>query len=374
MNLRQFQSVFRHYLDARVTVQLVSSPGLGKSETVENSVIEFSKADGEEWGLCTLMAAALTPPDVLGYLVPGKRKMAVAGPNGQTVYEEIPVSEFTMPPWMMSNDGRPMNSFKRGIIFLDEWDKVDPDTKRALAQVLLRGEAGNWHVHSGIGVVTAANRAQDRSGSTKEYDFIINRRAELHIVPDPDAWEQWATKNGVGPLYVAFAKRNTQIVFEGRVPDKQEPFCTPRSLVMLSRLLRGMENSIGMLPIEDERQHAMITEMTSGLIGPAAANHFMTWCKMKSEVPDFETIVKHPDTTEIPSKPDAKMLVAYDCAFRVTAETVAQVVDYCLRLPPDMQLVFGAAAIRRDHKLLASKPFISKFLPKNAGLIGLMTT
>ncbi len=368
MNLTQFASIARHYLDSRITVQLVSAPGLGKSDTVEGLVEEYSRRDGFEWGLCTIMAAALTPPDVLGYLVPGKR--IVTGNDG--VDEEVAVSEFTMPPWMMSNKGRPMNSYKRGIVFFDEWDKVDPDTKRALAQVILKGVAGNWFVHDGIGVMTAANRAEDRSGSTKEYDFIINRRAEIHIIPDVNAWEMWATRNEVDPLFIAFAKRNVDIVFSGKVPEKQGPYCTPRSLVMLSSLFSKLMDKSGALPVDDEKMLSLMTEMASGLIGMAAADHFLTWCRMKTEVPDFEAIVKNPLGTDIPKKPDGKMLVAYDCAHRVTPETADAVVGYAMRLPPDFQITFGAAAVRRNFRLLTVPAFRQKFIPNNSGLLALV--
>lgn len=374
MNLMTFKSVLRHYLDARVTVQLVSAPGLGKSETVENAIAEFAKADGFEWGICTIMAASLTPPDVLGYLVPSKRKMLVPGNGGAMVEQEIPTSEFTMPPWMMSNDGRPMNSFKRGIVFLDEWDKVDPDTKRALAQVVLKGTAGNWFVHEGIGIVTAANRSEDRSGSTKEYDFIINRRAEVQIQPDVNAWEDWAVRHGIDPMYIAFAKRNVQIVFSGKVPDKQGPYCTPRSFVMLANLLAGFQDKSGGLPLDNERQSSIITEMASGLIGAAEANQFMTWCKMKTELPDFDEIVKNPAKAPVPGKPDGKMMVAYDCAHRSTVDNIDAVITYVLRLPPDFQLTYGAAAIKRNARLLSTQAITDRFIPENTALIGLITS
>jgi len=373
VNLRTFRSVLRHYLDARVAVQLISAPGLGKSETVEDSVEQFAREDGHPWGLCTIMAACLTPPDVLGYLVPSSRKINVAGPGGRMVEQTIQTSEFTMPPWLMSNSGEPMNSYKRGLIFFDEWDKVDPDTKRALAQVVLKGVAGNWAAHEGIGIVTAANRAEDRSGSTKEYDFIINRRAEIHIVPDVDSWEDWAVRHGIDPLYTAFAKRNIDVVFSGKVPDKQGPYCTPRTLVMMSHLLSRFADKHGSLPVDDQKQRSIMSEMASGLIGAPAANHFLTWCQMKTEVPDFETIVANPETAEIPKKPDGKMLVAYDCAHRLTEATADKVVTYALRLPKDFQLTFGAAAIKKNFKMLAHPAFMDRFTPENAGLIGLVS-
>jgi hypothetical protein len=364
MNLQQFAARARRYLDARITIQLISAPGLGKSETIEGLIEKLSAEDGKKWGLGTHLAASFTPPDVLGYLVPTKREML----DGSLV----DTSDFTMPPWLLSNEGRPMNEYERGIVFFDEWDKVEPDTKRALAQVLLRGQVGRWGLHPGIGVMTAANRPEDRSGSTKEYDFIINRRAEVHIIPDVNSWEDWAVRREIDPLGIAFAKRNVDVVFSGKVPDKQGPYCTPRSFVMMLNLLKPYLSGSGM-PLDDKQEMSLITEDCSGLVGAPAANQFLTWCSMRTEVPDFETIIKDPANVEIPKKPDGKMLVAYDCAHRCTPENADKVITYALRLPKEFQITFGAAAVKRNFRLLATKAFMQRFTPENAGLVGLVS-
>jgi hypothetical protein len=371
MNLTQFKRELRHYIDAGITVQMISPPGLGKSDSIDQAVADYNKAEGPgTWGISTVMLATYTPPDLLGYLMPGKQ--VVTNADGSS--SEMRVSEFTMPPWMMSDEGRPMISYPRGIVFFDEWDKADPDVKRAAAEILLKGRAGKWRLpRDRFAVVTASNRAQDRSGSTKEYDFVINRRAEVHIQPDIASWEDWAVRNSIVPLFVTFAKKHPGIVFEGKVPDVQGPFCTPRTLVMASNLLQGKFDSKGALPLDDERQEAMMTEMLTGLIGAPAANQLLTWCKLKTDVPDFDDIVKNPLGTEIPGKPDAKMLVAYECAHRCTQENSGAVIDYALRLPKEFQITFGAAAIKRDHRLLAAKAFKDKFIKQNASLIQLIS-
>lgn len=372
MNLTQFRSRLRGYLDAGVAVQLISAPGLGKSETVVGAVEQFSQQDGFEWGIATILAAALTPPDVMGYLVPTQKKLV----NAAGVEEVANVSEFTMPPTMMADSGLPINSYKRGVIFLDEWDKIEPDTKRCLANFILTGTAGQHSVHEGIGFVLAANRPEDRSGSTKEYDFIINRRAEIHIRPDVKAWEDWAVRKSIPPLFIAFAVRNPEVTFSGRVPEKQGPYCTPRSLVMASNLMQHSgfidPRTSQFVGLDDESTETVINEMLSGLIGAPATNALLTWARMKTEVPEFEQIVQDPKGAFIPDRPDAKMLVAYDMAHRVDEETVGKVIDYALRLPKEFQLVFGTAAVKRNFRLLQTKAFMEKFIPENQGIIALV--
>lgn len=372
MNLTQFRHHFRAYLDAGVAVQLVSAPGLGKSETIADAVRSFSERDGFEWGLCTILAAALTPPDVMGYLVPSSAETT----NSHGEKETVATSVFTMPPTMLSDTGRPINEYQRGVIFLDEWDKIEPDTKRCLANFILTGTAGQHSVHEGIGFVLASNRPEDRSGSTKEYDFIINRRAELHIRPDVKAWEDWAVRHDVPPLFTAFAVRNAEVVFSGRVPEKQGPYCTPRSLVMSANLMTkgGFidPRTSQFIGLEDEGTETIVNEMLTGLLGAAATNALLVWARMKTEVPEFDVIVAQPKKAFIPERPDAKMLVCYDMAHRVTVQNTNAVIEYVLRLPKEMQLVFGLAAVKRNAKLLATAAMMDRFIPENQGLIALV--
>lgn len=368
MNLEQFSRIARRYVDKGITVQLYSPPGVGKSQVVEALVEQWSKDDGFEWGFGVAMLATYTPSDLLGYLVPADSEVT----NHKGEKEHVRVSEFTMPPWMRSVDKKPLNAYRRGVLFLDEYDKADPDVKRASAELLLNGGVGDHQLHGGIGIITAANRKDDRSGSTKEFDFVINRRAEIHIQPDVAAWENWAYRNNVPALFVGFAKRNPGIVFEGKIPEKQGPFCTPRSFVRLSELLSGMEGADGYLTVGAEADEAMMLEMASGMIGDAAANAFVTWVKMRTEVPDFEDIIKDPEGAMIPAKPDAKAMVCYDMAFRMTAENCAAVVTYARRLPAEFQVTFGACAIKRDHRAISYAAFRTEFVKKNTALLNMI--
>jgi hypothetical protein len=370
MYLNQFKQRARMYLDKGITVELRSAPGIGKSETIVQLVEEYSQRDGFQWGLAVAMLATYTPPDLLGYLVPDNRMVTQL--DGTEVATKV--STFTMPPWMLSVEGKPLNSYKRGILFLDEYDKADPDVKRASAEILLNGGVGSWQLHDGIGVIAASNRSEDRSGSTKSYDFVINRRAEIDIQPDVGAWEDWAVRAGVHPFFVAFAKRNPEVVFSGKVPDKQGPFCTPRSLVNLSRLFEGIMTPEGQFQISGKGEEMMALEMATGMIGAAASAHLVTWMKLRTETPDFADIVKDPANTKIPAKPDGVMMVCYDMAHRVDVTTIAPVVEYAMRLKPEFQITFGAAAIKRDHRLIAAPAMRDKFIKANTSLINLINS
>jgi len=229
-------------LDSGVSIELVSAPGRGKSEFVRDTIAALSKRDGKQWGFATCFLATMTPSDLMGYMVPGMR-------------DGVKVSEFTMPPWMLTVDGKRVDQFERGILFLDEFGQGEADVKRASAELLLNRQLGPWKLPDGWSVIAATNRAKDRSGVTKSFDFVINRRAEINITDDLQSWEDWAFSHGVDPTVITFANQNPQIVFSDGVPDKQGPWCTPRSLVMADQT----EENVG---IDDD------LHLFAGVIGP----------------------------------------------------------------------------------------------------------
>jgi hypothetical protein len=353
LTIKQAKTVLPIYLDAKISVELQSSPGQAKSEGVAQLVAELSARDGFEWGFQTLMLATQTPNDLLGFMTPQRKQI-----DGQEYY----VSDYTMPPWMLTNKGKPVSAHKRGILFLDEYGQGEPDVKRASAELLLNRRLGPWALPDGWSVIAASNRSTDRSGVTKAFDFVINRRALIDIVPDLDGWTEWAVTAEVMPLTIAFANSNPHIVFSGEVPEKQGPWCTPRSLVMADRLLQRMaqDGALADTPIAN----AMVT----GLIGPAAAAQYFSFVRLEQEMPKFETIVANPDGVKVPDRPDAQMLICYNLAHRVDEDTAGPVATYLDRFPKEFGVTFIKAATQRNYKLL-STPAFRKWCSENASLI-----
>lgn len=346
MNFNELRGCFRSLLDSGISVELISPPGRGKSTFINDAVARESAADGEEWGLSTLFLATQTPPDLIGYIMKGERDFG----NGA-----VAVSEPTMPGWMITRSGKPVHAYKRGILFLDEYGQGEADVKRASAELLLNRQLGPWRLPDGWSVIAASNRSNDRSGVTKSFDFVINRRIEINITDDITAWEAWALENSVDPLAVSFAVQNPHIVFSDGVPEKQGPWCTPRSLVMLMTALDRMRDSDGKLVIS-----GVTHEISAGMIGKAATAQLMAHIKLGHELPDFDDIVSKPEKVKVPSKPDAQMIVAYSVAARVSKDTLPPVLTYMGKLPKEFLVTFANATIKRDPSLL-SAPAMLKF-------------
>jgi hypothetical protein len=262
---------------------------------------------------------------------------------------------------MLTRDGKPVTAYKRGILFLDEYGQGDADVKRASAELLLNRRLGPHKLPDGWVVVAASNRDKDRSGVTKSFDFVINRRCEIDIQPDLQAWTEWANTSGVMPLTIAFANQNPHIVFSDTVPEKQGPWCTPRSLVMADRIL-------SIMTADNELPDASASELVAGVIGAAAVAQYFSFVALEREMPKFEDIVASPDKVRVPDRPDAQMLVCYSLAHRVEDDTIAPVVQYIDRFPKEFGVTFVKAATQRNYKLITT-PAFRKWCSDNSALM-----
>ena len=94
--------------------------------------------------------------------------------------------------------------------------------------------------------------------------------------------------------------QNPTLVFADEVPEKQGPWCTPRSLVMHDRIMQVKHNRLGVYPDD-----AKTIESAMGLIGPTAAQYFAFVRLEQCETLGLESIVRDPQGAKLPTKPDS---------------------------------------------------------------------
>lgn len=351
MKLATFYKNSTSFYKSGKSIYLRSAPGRGKTTTIIAARQRIAQDLGINFGLVLISGPLLTPADAVGYLVPKH-------------YEDGHVeSVYTDPFWWRTTDGKRLEEYQGGIIFVDEADKMDVDVKKVIGEMALSGRCGPHVLPPGWVVWMAGNRQGDRSGSTKELDHLINRRFEIDVTDDLKGWEEWAIKNGVHHTLVKFAIDNPQIVFSQELPKEQGPFCTPRSLVNTGELLDTMGGNTGTLPSNDEA-----VEVAAAGIGKAAAAQLFVQIRLDSQLPDFDTVVKNPGTAKLPSAPDAQMLACYKYANHVDTQTLAPVIQYIERMPADFAATFAKAACTRV-RMFAAHPAMMDWTKRNNTLM-----
>lgn len=357
MNLTEIERHLTRWYRDGVSVHLESEPGVGKSSIMAAAPQIVGSKLGLNLGIVVVNGAMLTPMHVLGFGVVRH-------------HENWSQMIFTDPFFMTTDEGKRLTEYDGGWIFVDESDKADTDVKKVLGEGALSGRFGPHRLPPGWRVWTAGNRAQDRSGSTKELDHLINRRKRINVTPSVTALIDWMNRNGALPVTKTFVETYPNVVFSGGVPEKQGPWATPRSMMLVDRTLQFIIEDYGAIPDEE-----FVVEEIDGLIGSAATAQFMAHVRLELKLPKFEQIIADPTGTEVPGPdaPDARMLVAYNVAHRVTKETVAKAIAYIKRLPDPFAVTFMKAMATRAPMLLLT-PEAQAWGKENRTLMTLMHT
>jgi len=350
MNLNTVLTRLPYWYQAGMSIDLESAPGRGKSTTIEAAPKVIGEKLSKNLGLVVTNGANLTVMDVVGYGVPKHQ-------------DNRTVMVFSDPFFAITTEGKHWSEYDGGILFVDERDKMETDVKKILGEARLSGRFGPHKLPPGWLLWTAGNSSKHRSGSTKELDHEINRTLKIHITDDLESWNDWAAKNGVSALTLAFANQNVHIVFTDGVPEKQGPWCTPRSLCAADRYLQQFRDKDGFLPDDPT-----LVEEIQGIIGDGAAAQYFSFIRLEREMPKYSTIINDPDKAKFPEKPDAIMLVCYNLAHRVKKEEAAAVIRYVERGPKEFAVTFAKAACGRDPSLVQT-PAFGKWAMQNSSLM-----
>lgn len=336
-----------------VATEFVSGPGMGKSAIHEQAAAELSVELSKPVWFAPFFLSTVEQPDVRGFGVP-------------TADREF--MQYTKAPWMPGNGvgyvaeaGKVRKMTKEdpipevGILCLDEFGQASADVRKPAAELLLKRQVGESRLPANYIVTACSNREEDRSGVQRSLAFIDNRRMQIRIEPNLDAWVNWAEKMAVDPMAIAFARTKPGTVFSDKVPEKPGPFCTPRSLVMLSTL-------IGQLDM------ATFTECACGLIGEGAAGEFVAFLRVAEQLPKFEDIIAAPDKVAVPSRPDASYAAMQMIAHRVSEDTAVAAFKYLSRMPKEFQVAGLRGTFNRVPQIVRSQDF-AVWLRENKQLV-----
>lgn len=347
-----------HEKQIYVAAELVSGPGMGKSDINKQAACEMSVEMDQPVAYIPFFLSTVESPDVRGFGIPTKPD--TAGARHRMVYTEA--------PWMPGGDsgfiadkgelrrakaGDPIPAL--GILNLDEFRQAGLETQKPAAELFLNRRVGESHLPEGFIVTACSNRETDRSGVQRELAFITNRRMVIKIEPNLDAWVNWAEKNVVHPLCIAFARFKPSTVFADTIPEKSGPFCTPRSMVMLSQLI-------------GELDMATFTEAACGTIGDGAASEFVAFLRVAEELPKFEDIIADPTGVAVPKRPDASYAAMQMLAHRIDDKSARAAFTYLKRMGREFQVAGLRGTFNRVPSLVRTPDF-ANWLRDNKELV-----
>lgn len=202
----------RAALEAGVSVLLRGHPGVGKSALAAELAADM------DLPLHDIRLAQCEPAEIGGVYFPDRERQELS---------------LLPPTWVREVCSKP------GFIFLDEINAAVTRLHQAAAyQIVLERRVGPFRFHPGTVVMAAGNLEEDRAIVSPLSSALNNRFAHFRMRIDLQGWLQWALRQGISPIILAYMRAHAvagpRLLYDN---DGSDAFPTPRSWEMASRLL-----------------------------------------------------------------------------------------------------------------------------------------
>jgi len=319
------------FLDSWITqgntkpVVLWGAPGIGKSAVVKGL------AETLEYEFLDVRLSQFDPVDLRG--VPSVE-------NG--------ITRWNTPSWLP----RVETHGEKGLLHFDELFLAPPSVKNAAYQLLHERELGDYRLPEGWIVLVSSNRPEDKAGlvgGTFDSALVNKFATHFEIVPDVNAWAEWALENDVLPELIAFIRFRPELLHEfadGGIPKGTVAYATPRSLVATSDIIKlGLSATLEQAAIE-------------GSIGNAVASELAGFLHIVRTLPDVNGILRDPDGADVPNETSTLYALASLLGKRADEDTFPAVVRYLSRTSEEFAILAVSIATSRDPDLKETKTYV----------------
>ncbi len=177
---------------------------------------------------------------------------------------------------------------EKGILVLDEITSAPKSVRTAVYQLLdSKRSIGNYKLPPGWLVVGLGNGEDDGGDFQGLEGNLINRGSCFRVVPEVQIWKEWASRNNINPMVMAFLSFDTSMLHNYNPDMGPEPFASPRSWKGVSDELNYNEKIGQPFDPDDFDLYTIV----GGNVGEHAANKFVAFYKYKRALIDPQDIL-----------------------------------------------------------------------------------
>jgi hypothetical protein len=160
---------------------------------------------------------------------------------------------------------------------------------------------------------------------------------------DAEEWLTWAQKCQIASEVIAFIRFRPQLLhaFDSQKDDKAFP--TPRSWEFVSRIMN--------------RQSIPDLELIAGVVGEGAAAEFCGFLRIYHNLPDPETLLRAPETAEVPDDPATLYAICELLSQRTDLSNLPRIMTYTKQLPPEFSVMLVRDAARINSAIVQTPDF-----------------
>jgi hypothetical protein len=230
------------------------------------------------------------------------------------------------------------------LVLIDEFPQCVPAIQNGYSQLLIEKIIGEVELPKGSFVAATGNRREDKAATHNTPRHIDSRVVELNVELDHAGFLDWAMKNKLHKMVVAFGNFRPGCLFNFDPKTIQGPYACYRTWEYASDLLK--QNP----PL------SLIDELLSGVLGSAVVGEFMAFRTTYLNLPNAKEILQDPENAELPSEPGTLYALSSAIAYAVDDSTADNFVTLADMLPIEYAAVmikttqYQFPAIKKNKK------------------------
>jgi hypothetical protein len=215
-----------------------------------------------------------------------------------------------------------LSSPKPKVILLDEFMKSPKLLQVIFTRMMLERCVGDTPLPKGSIVFATSNNSSDGVGDS----MLAHAGNRVCIVkmdkPNDEAWLPWATENGISALVRSWVSMNKRCLKSYTQSGQEDnPFIFNPSKSMLSFVSpRSLAKADVIVKVRDALGENATLAALAGTVGASAAGSMSAFFSIEKQLPDFEAIIKSPDTIDVPTDNAAILMVIFNGVDSITTQ------------------------------------------------------
>lgn len=317
LTLKQVKPFIYRCIKANIVPYMCSHAGLGKS-TLARQIAKECNAEFID----VRLASDIDPIDMSGF---------PAIVEGKATYIQFD---------MFPTEDTPLPKGKAGwVLMLDELSSCPRSIQTAAFKIILDRMVGQKKLHPKVRIIAAGNLATSNAHVNSMSTALQSRMAHFEIVVSAPDWIDWARENQVDSRVISFIDWRKNLLHNFDPKHSDFTFPCPRTIVMLSDLIKGEE-----VTVED-------APLIESVVGKGFSTEFRTYLNYFSLIPKLTDILRDPLNTPVPDGAGMCYATSSMLCEELTKDNATVLMQYIIRLNIEFQLMCLKTACKRDIDL-----------------------
>jgi hypothetical protein len=234
-----------------------------------------------------------------------------------------------------------------GVIVLEELAQASTHHQTWAAGFILERQTPTFKLDPQVRIIVTGNRAEDRAGAKPLLTHLANRLTMIDLDDSVDDWTDWAMRNGVDPMLVAFIRLRPELL--NTFDPLQQTNATQRSWTQLSN------------DVPTDLPDDLYYIAAKGKVGEGAASEWAATRNIMHRMPNLDRLRANPTEAEVPSNQGDGLTIRYAITSALATTTspdhFTNDMAYMTRLSREFQMMYLADTLRSHPELQETKVF-----------------